>query len=172
MDEIPIHTKIDRAYRLFDRIEQALRSDKEFSTLLDNYERSIDLSHKVMKELRLDRCCAFCATRIPGGGCCGKGIENWYDVYTLLLNLFLGVTIPTKRLGTNDCLFLGSGGCRLKARFHFCVNYLCSRITNRLDPQELLKLTAQSGTELFLAWQLESILRTKIDPFIPKTLPG
>lgn len=168
-DELPIHVKIESAYRLFNRIEQELRSDKEFSRLLKDYERSIELSQRIMRELKLDRDCAFCATQVPGGGCCGRGIEDWYDIYTLLLNLFLGTAIPTKRLDPNDCLFLGPSGCKLRARFHFCVNYLCPRITKRLNPQELLELTTQSGAELFLAWRLESILRIKTDTSTLKT---
>ncbi len=115
-----------------------------------------------MEELGLVTQCAVCATRVQGGGCCGAGIEDWYDEFVLLLNLLLGREIPKERPGEKDCLFLGPKGCRLLARHNFCVNYLCSRIPDLLSSEQLSELKAQSGRELFLCWELELILRNRL----------
>jgi hypothetical protein len=160
--ELSIEEKIALAGCLWKEHGRGLAADSEIDRLLGLYRNEISRSYELMERLGVVTECAMCATQVPGGGCCGAGIEDWYDEFVLLLNLLLGRKIPTERLGEKDCMFLGPAGCQLFARHHFCVNYLCPRITDLLSPAELSDLRAQSGKELFLCWELERILRTRL----------
>nr|HDN00208.1 hypothetical protein [Deltaproteobacteria bacterium] len=161
--ETSIEEKIDLAKYLWKKYGKDLVLDSEIGRLLALYRNEILKSYKLMEIFGLVNECAICATEIPGGGCCGAGIEDWYDEFILLLNLLLKTKIPTERLGIKDCLFLGPRGCQLFARHHFCVNYLCSQITGVLSPTQLSDLRSQSGKELFLCWELELILRKRLN---------
>ncbi|MEA1868055.1 MAG: hypothetical protein U9N19_08155 [Thermodesulfobacteriota bacterium] len=160
--ELSIEEKIALAKSLWEKYGKDLAADNEIDRLLVLYRKKISRSYELMEKFGVVTECAMCATEVPDGGCCGAGIEDWYDEFVLLLNLLLERKIPTERLGKKDCLFLGPTGCRLFARHHFCINYLCSRITDLLSPAELTALRTQSGKELFLCWQLERILRARI----------
>ncbi len=160
--ELSIEEKIALAEYLWKEHGRDLTADSEINRLLGLYRKEISRSCELMEKFGVVTECAMCATQVPGGGCCGAGIEDWYDEFVLLINLLLGRKIPTERLGKKDCLFLGPTGCQLFARHHFCVNYLCLRITDLLSPAELSDLRAQSGKELFLCWELERLLRTKL----------
>ena len=162
-NELPIEEKIALAEYLWKEHGRDLTADSEIDRLLGLYRKEISKSCELMKKFGVVTECAICATQVPAGGCCGAGVEDWYDEFVLLLNLLLGRKIPTERLGKKDCLFLGPTGCQLLARHHFCVNYLCSRITDLLSPAELLDLRAHSGKELFLCWELERILRNRLN---------
>lgn len=162
-NELSIEEKIALAEYLWERYGTYIAADREINQLLGLYRKVISRSHELMEKFGVIAGCATCATQIPGGGCCGAGIEDWYDEFVLLLNLLLERKIPTERLGEKDCLFLGPTGCQLFARHHFCINYLCSRITDLLSPEELTALSAQSGKEIFLCWQLERLLRTRLN---------
>lgn len=162
-NELSIEEKIALAEYLWEKYGTYIAADREINQLLGLYKKVILRSHELMEKFGVVAGCTICATQVPGGGCCGAGIEDWYDEFMLLLNLLLEKKIPTERLGEKDCLFLGPTGCQLFARHHFCINYLCSRITDLLSPAELIALSAQSGKEIFLCWQLERLLRTKLD---------
>jgi hypothetical protein len=151
--------KIERARDLYGRFSPDISALPGFDLLLKDYRRQIHLSREVMEELGLPETCTHCAVNIPGGGCCGPEIAGWYDTLTLLLNLFFRVDFPGRSYYPDSCLFLGKDGCVLQARYHFCVNYLCSRITATLPAPDLERLTTQSGRELYAAWRLEGILR-------------
>ncbi len=135
-----------------------LMEDRGFSRLLSRYDAQIHRTRGVMQELRLFEICAHCARHTPGGSCCGKGIEEWYEVPVLLFNLMMGREILTAPPGPGDCLFLGPHGCRLWARHHFCVNYLCHRIHHQVSPEGVERLQAQAGRELYACWELEQLL--------------
>ena len=162
-NEISIEEKIALTKYLWEKHGKDLAADSEIDRLLGLYRKEISKSYELMERFGVVTECAMCATEVPGGGCCGAGIEDWYDEFVLLLNLLLKRKIPTERLGEKDCLFLGPTGCQLFARHHFCINYLCSRITDLLSPAELTALSAQSGKEIFLCWQLERLLRTRLN---------
>jgi hypothetical protein len=142
-------------YGCFSRVEDA-------KTSLEDLKAAIEQSWTLMKKLRVVEGCGTCATVKPGGGCCGAGIENWYDPYVLLMNLMLGREIPDQRPDKTSCLFLGPTGCRLIARFHFCIDYLCHDIKERLSQTDMEKLCAQNGREIYMGWQLENILRERL----------
>jgi len=152
-------SKIDLAQYLFQEFGDKIAQAPGFRGLLYDYKAGIRQSRQVMDELALPAICTDCAVNAPGGGCCGPFVAGWYDPITLLLNLFFDVKFPAEPFYPNSCLFLGEHGCLLSARHHFCVNYLCGRITETVSSEELSRLTAQSGRELFLAWQLEAMIR-------------
>jgi hypothetical protein len=162
-NELSIEEKIALAEYLWEKYGTYIAADREIDQLLGLYRKVISRSYELMNKFGVAAGCAICATQVPGGGCCGAGIEDCYDEFVLLLNLLLERRIPTERLGEKDCLFLGPTGCQLFARHHFCINYLCSRITDLLSPAELTALKTQSGKEIFLCWQLERLLRTRLN---------
>jgi len=91
--------------------------------------------------------CSECE-RNEGGSCCGNGLENNYNGWLLLINLLLNVTLPKKRHDPKSCFFLGKTGCTLLARHVICVNYICKKITDRIDPQAIKALRKKEGEEL------------------------
>ncbi len=149
-------TKAETLYRLFSR---EILSRETFCHLLRDYTSEVDKNRRLMKEVGLPDLCSWCATKVQGGGCCGSHIATWYDPVTLLLNLLMGVKIQNESYYADSCRFLGKDGCTLKARYHFCVNYLCSKILNKFDETTIQRLKQQAGAELFMAWQLEIFLR-------------
>ncbi len=154
--------KIRMARRLWAGKGEALMADPDVISALGKLRTEIKRSWDLMRRLDVVKGCGICAATKPGGGCCGAGIEEWYDPYILLMNLMLDRDIPEDRPDEDSCLFLGPAGCRLMARFHFCINYLCPDILIRLSKQELKKLTSQNGREIYLGWLLENIIRERI----------
>ncbi len=154
-----VKSTIRKAEDLYGRYSRDILEIPGFSGLLKDYRRQIEKSKRIMEELGLPDICTYCAVHLPGGGCCGEEIASWYDPVTLLFNLFFEIEFPQKPYYQDSCLFLARDGCMLLARYHFCVNYLCSRITTTISPNELSRLVRQSGRELYAAWRLEVILR-------------
>ncbi len=154
-----IEEKIRLSYKWLECFEDKLKKCNEFSDLLKEYKKAILKSYKIMKHLGIIEICKSCAENTPGGSCCGKGIEDWYDEYLLLTNLLLGIELPKKRFYSNGCLFLGPKGCTLLARHDFCINYLCFRIKKALSAQQLNLLTATYGKEIYYYITIEQFLR-------------
>ena len=163
--ELPIREKIALAERLHALYRKDLEGDPVLAGLLRSYGQAVEESWWLMHRGRIPEICYNCATREPGGGCCGQGVDDWYDPYLLLMNLLMGIELKKERTFKGCCIFLGDSGCTLKARYHFCVNYLCSRITGAMEPEELEALRATYGRELYLAWLIERRLMEMIpDP--------
>ncbi len=148
------------------------KKDNVISKLLSRYDQAIQDTKTLMVKIGLVQICAHCATNTPGGSCCGKGIEDWYDVPVLMFNLLLDKPIITDPPKPEDCLFLGPHGCRLWARHYFCVNYLCHRIYEKLSYQEIERLKSQAGKELFISWQLEQLFIKKLTQLEKGKKPG
>ena len=157
-----IRHKITFAEKVLAKHKENLLSDQEFYKKLESYKQEIERSWEIMRASGLTACCSLCGSRPPGGGCCGKGIEEWYDEYLILLNLLMEVPIQKERQDDTWCLFLSPTGCTLKARHHFCVNYICLNLQKMIDKDKLQLLSSQSGQELFLSWELEKILRSRV----------
>ncbi len=161
-DDGNIMEKIGIARHIYTAHADFILSDRKISSMFREYNREIANTQNLMRESGLISICARCAAHNPGGSCCGRGIEEWYEVTTLLFNLILGREIITDPPGPEDCLFLGPRGCRLWARHHFCVNYLCHRVPENLPEKDVQHLQAQAGRELFLCWQLEREVLRKL----------
>ncbi len=152
-------SRISKANELFERYGQRLLKDNYLTERLALLAIEIEKSKNLMSELHVPETCSFCATRVKGGGCCGEQIATWFDPILLLLNLLMGVPLQNKGYYENSCIFLGRDGCTLKARYHFCVNYLCKRLIEMLGENGVNALKRQYGKELFLSWELEVYLK-------------
>ena len=149
----PIEDKIVWAEELHSRLRHDLLRDPTVAQLLKNLRSAIRDSHREMLRAGIVATCADCEKR-GGGSCCGAGLENHYSGLLLLINLLLDVRLPTKRRDPASCYFLGEEGCQLLARHVLCVNYLCKRITDHVDPDKLRCLREKEGAELELLFLL------------------
>jgi hypothetical protein len=133
---------------------ETLGHDGAVSRLLARLEREIEDSRTAMRAAGVTLACRACE-EMEGGSCCGAGIERKYDGYLLLINLMLGVELPEERLEPGSCFFLGGEGCRLKARDVICINYLCKKITDQVEPGGLALLREAEGAELHTLFRLQ-----------------
>jgi len=143
-----------------------LREDGDVSRLLPRLRREIEHSRKAMWEGGVTLACRACE-EMEGGSCCGAGIERKYDGYLLLINLMLGAELPEERLEPKSCFFLGAEGCCLKARHVICINYLCKKITDQVEPKGLSLLREAEGAELFTLFQLHERIKKLIRAMSP-----
>ena len=172
----PIEAKIAWAEDSYRETKDRLLADTRIDDLLDSLKSAICAAQKEMAGSGIVKKCMECEIN-EGGSCCGAGIENRYDGVLLLINLFLGVKLPKKRYDKNSCFFLGETGCLLKARHVICVNFLCKKISETIDPHQIALLRKKEGEELntlFLVHErIKKILyaeRRKKHAF-PDTLP-
>ena len=165
--EIPLSGRIEEkiawAQHRYENFREQLIHEKSVVDYLTNLECSVRAAHKEMREVGLLEICRVCEKN-EGGSCCGKGLENKYDGWLLLINLLLNVQLPKKRHDRRSCFFLGDAGCLLKARHVICVNYLCNQVTKQINPHKLSVLREKEGEELkiifLLQERLKRVLRT------------
>ena len=143
----PIGSKIAWAEACYRELGSSLLKDSGIAALLSRLEEAISASRKEMAATGIVEICRECE-EIEGGSCCGAGLENRYNARLLLINLLLGVRLPAEGRNTESCFFLGESGCLLQARHVICVNYVCRRITDRIDPAEMAPLRRKEGDEL------------------------
>ena len=156
--------KIAWARGIHEKSEESWTRHAEVKGLLENLGQALERSRAGREAAGLTQICRTCE-EVEGGSCCGAGIENRYDGYILLINLALGVHLPTKRWEQKSCFFLSAGGCRLKARDVICINYLCKNIDDHVDPRRLARLRELEGEEVGLLFRLhEQIKKVLRDP--------
>jgi len=161
---IPIQEKIRMAQDLFARWGTVLREDRRIDTLLERLSQDLESSRQIMVDLEVVAACVDC-DQDEGKSCCaqGRGFEEKYDPYLLLMNLFLGVSLPENHARPDGCYFLTRTGCCLKVRLFLCVDFLCPAILNRLSHEELVRVQTVWGHELttgFLVYDaIKEILR-------------
>lgn len=154
---------LQHAGRLFDRFGAALRADALIQPLLAAYAAAIDRSNARMREVGVVEACTDCATKGPGS-CCFPGIEDGYDPVLLLINQLMGCPPPLEREVASSCFFVGPQGCRLKARYYFCLHYLCPDLMRLLGPAGAQDLLTTIGKELAAGWLLEQAIRRRLGP--------
>jgi hypothetical protein len=164
MAESPIEAKIRWAEHCYRERRDRLLEDTQVSDLLDMYREAIKASHEEMSKAGVVKECRDCEER-EGGSCCGIGLENRYSGILLLINLLLDVKMPTKRQDTSSCFFLGEGGCRLLARHVICVNYLCKKVEDHIDPKKIAALREKEGVVLEHLFFLEERIRKVMGNF-------
>jgi len=152
-----IEEKIAWARDFFREHGQRLKRQGPVRELISRLEKAISASSHEMERIGIADICARCE-RDEGGSCCGAGIEDRYDAWSLVINLMLGAELPEKRWEPASCFFLGRRGCLLKARHVICINYLCDRITSRISPQRLEHLRDLEGEEILLHFRLHELL--------------
>jgi hypothetical protein len=138
--------------------KERLLGDEKSLHFLARLRDAALLSHEEMGRVGIMDECRICDER-DGGSCCGAGLENRYSGLLLLINLLLGKKMPHKRRNPSDCYFLGPGGCRLMARHVICVNHLCKRITDQMDPEKLRPLREREGVELEVLFFLQEHIK-------------
>ena len=149
---------IQQAMRLYDRFGPEMIADPKILALLDSYGSAIDRSGARMRDVGVVKTCTDCAMHGPGS-CCFPGIEEGYDSILLLINRLMGCCLPDEPEVDSSCFFVGSQGCKLKARYYFCLHYLCPRLQDLLGTAGAHDLLATIGEELAAGWQLEQTIR-------------
>jgi hypothetical protein len=154
---VPIHSSIEDkiawAYRALGEHGSALREDQTVVRLLDQLRAESQASRQAMAATGVVAVCRHC-DEWDGGSCCGAGIEDRYDGITLLINLLLGVSLPTRRQRDGGCFFLGPAGCALQARDVICINFMCREVVDAVGDQALAQLRDVEGAELQTLFQL------------------
>jgi hypothetical protein len=153
-----ISQEITKAKAFYDAHGSALRNDQEVQGLLEKYREAIARTYSAMAEEGVLNACSQCAQG-PSASCCFEGVEDWYDPVLLLINLLLDVHLPSQREIPEACFFVGQGGCKLRGRYAFCVNFLCPALGAGMKNGKLL---AATGEELLCAWELEKEIRRRI----------
>lgn len=157
----PVNERLQAAREVLERHEMSLRADPGLAAAVGELtERSRDLEH-VMSELTLGEACATCATG-PTGGCCSAVMMEEVDGPLLLMNALTGRSLPIPREDDFECGFLGSGGCVLRPKPIFCLNYLCKPLRAELSRSELAELARATDALLLAQTQLETLLIEKI----------
>lgn len=151
--ESPIGERVTWAEDCFRTFGDRLLGDLTTRTSLKNLERILQDSHRWLAETGVVGICRECDIK-EGGSCCGAGLEKHYSGTLLLINLLLGVHLPHKHRDPASCFFLTPTGCLLQARHVICVNYLCTKITDRIDPSTLSILREKEGIELDCLFRL------------------
>ncbi|RLC24538.1 MAG: hypothetical protein DRH56_06545 [Deltaproteobacteria bacterium] len=154
----PIGEKIAWAEDRWQRFGERLLRDGGLADSLRELETLAAASRRTMAAAGIVSLCAACELE-EGGSCCGAGMENHYDGWLLLINLLMGVRFPGKRADPGSCFFLGKTGCVLKVRHVICVNYLCRKISDRIDPEKLAELREKEGEELTALFRFHERLK-------------
>lgn len=151
---------------VFDHVEEALTRYRAYGEtllalpevhhLLDRYNAAIDSTQEAMRHAGVTALCGRCAGQT--GSCCFQEVETWYDPVLLLINLLLKADLPGSPQIPGQCLFLGERGCRLRARYAFCLNYFCPTLKVRLGAASMETILGAVGRELAVGWELEQIL--------------
>jgi hypothetical protein len=129
-------------------------TDKAVRFLLEAYRQAIQQSWMQMKRAGVVAECTDCAVN-DGGSCCGRGVEDRFDVVLLLINLLMGCRLPSSPWDETGCWFLGERGCRIPARHVLCVNYICRRLDSKLERKGLKLLQEKIVLETDAGFALE-----------------
>ena len=156
-----IEDRIVEAKRLFDDVALQVHSDHGLRSLLKGYEEAVRHTRDFMMEIRMTEACGDCAKQDPGG-CCFEGVEEWFDSILLLINMLMGVAVPTIRVIPGGCLFLGEEGCSFLVWHSFCINYLCPSLKRALPASQVLSFLSIAGREIDAGWQLERAIRRRV----------
>ncbi len=154
-----ILNRIDEARELHRKYGASLQKDKKVSRLIREYSGKIEKTLENFHLTRITKACTECA-RENQGSCCFEGMEDNYDSILLFMNLLLGTTLPDKREIDGHCFFVGHNGCKLIARYYFCVNYFCPSLEKVLGRRKMTHLLKVIGEEIFAGWELERAIRS------------
>jgi hypothetical protein len=149
---------ISRARTLFERLRHVLGQQPEWFRLLSRCGEAIDATQGLMQKMGVTAACTVCAGQ-GLGSCCFEGIEEGYDPVLLLINLLAGADLPDAREIPGSCFFVGREGCKLRARYYFCLHYFCPTLQEELGPVTKQELLRAVGRELASCWELERALR-------------
>ena len=155
----PVEEKIKWADALFEGFGQEILAVSQMAANLNDYKRSIRASWQAMEASGVVAECTWCAVE-DGGSCCGRGIEDKFEVITLLLNLVFGRKLPERPLDPSGCWFLGESGCLLFARHVICVNFMCKRLYEAIDAADLHRVQQAMQEETDVGFMIEERLKS------------
>jgi len=161
----PIGEKITWANSCYRRFRGDLLANGDVVQLLERLQEALRVSHAAMERAGVNHLCRACE-KLEGGSCCGAGLENRYDGWLLLINLLLGVELPTASQDDRSCLFLGENGCTLPARHVICINYICPKITDTIPKQTLQNLREKEGDEINALFLLNEKVKSILYPLL------
>jgi hypothetical protein len=161
----PIEEKIGWARHQYQVFGEALLHHREIAGLLDNLKEAVAASRREMDQTGVVEICRRCDQE-EGGSCCGAGIENRYDAWLLLINLLLGASLPEERGRPDACFLSGENGCLLMARHIICINYLCKKVTDQIDPSRIAALREKEGAEVNALFILHERIKTVLNQWI------
>ena len=143
----PVKERIAWAESCFQMAGVLFSKDEKVAALLSQFKSAVKASRQKMDKIGVVALCRECDQE-EGGSCCGKGLESRYDAWLLLINRLLGVDLPRERHQAAGCFFLGEKGCLLMARHVICINYMCKKISNNIQPSILNDLQEVEGVEI------------------------
>ena len=151
-----VFTHIEKARTLYRRWGKEILIMPEMRKRLESYDDAIENTQKRIRQAGVVGSCGLCAAKT--GSCCFREVETWYDPVLLLINYLMDVDLPHSRAIRDQCLFLGNEGCRLRARYAFCLNYFCPQLKLEMGSVSLHATLAAVGHELAAGWELERAL--------------
>ena len=154
----PIEEKIAWAQHCYQEFGDDLLKEKGLVDLLAHLKAAVVASQREMALTGIVEICRRCDQE-EGGSCCGAGLENRYDGWLLLINLLMGVKLPKARQQANSCFLLGKSGCLLMARHVICINYLCKKITDLIDPGTIMELREKESEEVNTLFMLHESIK-------------
>ena len=160
-----IEEKIAWAQRHYEEFGDALLKERGIADLLDSLKDAVAASRGEMALTGIVEICRRCDQE-EGGSCCGAGIENRYDAWLLLINLLLGVRLPQERRQPDACFLSGEDGCLMMARHIICINYLCRKVTDQIDPCGIKSLREKEGTEVNILFILHERVKSVLKKWI------
>ncbi len=143
----PIAERVLWAESFFREYGTLFFENEKITALLRTFRAATEEATRTMDGIGVVDLCRKCDLE-EGGSCCGRGLENKYDGWLLLINRLLQVSLPLARQQPEGCLFLGEEGCLLKARHVICINYMCRKITENIQPAALGTLREMEGREI------------------------
>ena len=153
-----VEFEIRRVRDLHERYGTLMLKDRFLRSKIERYRKAISKTHTHMVYAGVTRICASCAEEHPGG-CCFYGVEDWFTRELMLANLLMGRPIPDCREIPDGCLFVGHNGCKLVARYSYCINYFCPKIAKHLGPSSVSTLLSEAGDEILSGVEVEQSIR-------------
>lgn len=153
-----LELKLLWANRVYELSGEAILRAPAIKSLVAAYEDAIARTWSAMRSMNVVSHCTDCALN-DGGSCCGKGIEDHFDIPLLLINRLMGVELPVRRWNEHGCWFLGPRGCLIKARHTICVNYICKRLQSSLSQEAVIALSQAMVNETDAGFRLEEAVK-------------
>ena len=158
-EDFSILDQLQRVRQIHEKHGEGLMADENVRALVLGYRDCIEELGAAMNKEGIAAACSACARNHPSG-CCFSGIESGFDDILLLLNLLLGCPLPEERKERRSCFFVGERGCRLVARYYFCLHYFCPELETSLGERRIKALQQHVDRQLQAGWKAEEAVRS------------
>ncbi len=159
MNDADVAARIRKAKRILRAHGEPMSLEPALAAALKRYAEFVVRTQDAMRLAGVGAVCTACA-REDHGSCCFEGIEEGYGLSLLLLNLLMGCDVPERKEIPGSCFFVGERGCKLTARYYFCLHYLCPRLREVLGQERADRLLQVLGEELQAGWEAEVAVLT------------